>query len=99
MQPALAPFSPRVIARLTSGEILEPGVRSPQPGRAACPGPNQWGSCPLALHGGAPICTGAEWFYVAASGELAWRIQLHWDSAACPAAMLDPLGPLPTPGD
>ncbi len=89
----------RVVARLPSGEILDPGERRPQTGPVVCPGPNQWGSCPTILQGQTPACRGAEWIYLSPSGTHEWELRVEMHSAVCPAASLDPLGPLPVPGD
>ncbi len=88
----------RVVARLPSGEILDPSLRQAELTRAICPGPNQWGSCPTALAGGTRPCAGAEWLYVR-EGEPEWRGAFYPGTAACPMAALDPFGPLAAPAD
>lgn len=88
-----------LVARLPSGELLVPGTWSQPPSRLHCPGPDSRGSCPLALAGVEVPCAGAEWLYFAGAPEPAWRCVPARVGAACPAATLDPLGPLPTPAD
>jgi hypothetical protein len=80
----------RVYAELTSGERLVPGVS------ATCPGPDAYGACPLAGNGVTLPCAGATWCY---DGQQSWRFVFRADAGVCPAVLLDPLGPLPTPGD
>ncbi len=99
MQEQASARAPRVVARLPSGEIIEPGARTSRPGSTVCPGPDRWGSCPEALKGRTPPCTGADWYYRTASGGREWELKLEMPSAACPAVTLDPFGPVSVPGD
>jgi len=76
----------RVYAELPSGEYVVPGVS------ATCPGPDAYGTCPLAR----PTCAGATWHY---DGQQTWRFVFRADAGICPVVVLDPLGPLPVPQD
>jgi hypothetical protein len=74
----------RVYAELPSGAFLAP--RSSADG---CPGPDVFGTCPLAETTNEIPCAGAIWHY---TGEQHWRFEFDRASATCPAAVLDPLG-------
>jgi hypothetical protein len=81
----------RVYAQLPSGEHLVPGAH------ALCPGPDAFGACPVAdLPSGRP-CAGATWHYN--SAERGWHFEFASGSSVCPAAVLDPLGPIAVPLD
>ncbi len=84
------PPATRVYAELPSGEFLVPGDPS------SCPGPDAFGACPITETSTERPCAGATWHYDGPSG---WRFEFRSDSGACPAAVLDPLGPLPVPLD
>jgi hypothetical protein len=79
----------RVYAELSSGEFLVPGL-SP-----LCEGPDAYGLCPIEVQAERP-CNGAAWRYAGARG---WTFRFAEDSSLCPVAVLDPLGPMPTPQD
>ena len=86
------PKSPamRVYAVLPSGEYVVPGDAS------SCPGPDAFGACPLAKTSTERPCAGATWHYDGPNG---WCFEFRSDSSVCPAAVLDPLRPLPVPLD
>jgi len=78
----------RCNARLASGDILVPGV-SPE-----CSGPDAFGVCPHPSE--TRPCQGATWHY---TGRAGWLFEFPGRSGVCPVSFLDPLGPLPIPGD
>jgi hypothetical protein len=77
-------------AELPSGKQLVPGDV------LSCPGPDAFGTCPLAETPSGRPCAGATWHY---DGVQPWSFTFRADSAVCPVAVLDPLGPLPIPLD
>ena len=77
-------------AELPSGKQLVPGDV------LSCPGPDAFGTCPLAETPSGRPCAGATWHY---DGAQPWSFTFRADSAVCPVAVLDPLGPLPIPLD
>jgi hypothetical protein len=80
----------RVYAELPSGELVVPGE--------TCAGPDTYGMCPMAQNGVELPCAGATWHY---AGEQGWTFAFNAENAdgICPMTVLDPLGPLPVPGD
>ncbi len=80
----------RLYAELPSGKQLVPGDVT------SCPGPDSFGICPLADTPSGRPCAGATWHY---DGAQPWSFMFRADSALCPVAVLDPLGPLPIPLD
>lgn len=82
----------RVYADLVSGGRLVPGQSE------RCPGPDSYGICPFVGMQTELPCTGATWHY---DGAQSWDFEFFPSdsSGICPVAVLDPLGPLPTPGD
>ena len=80
----------RLYAELPSGKQLVPGDV------LSCPGPDAFGTCPLAETPSGHPCAGATWHY---DGAQPWSFMFRADSAVCPVVALDPLGPLPIPLD